>query len=137
VALVFDPESTQIDVLTREQPHVEQYPELETILTGIGCNCTEDGIGVDQLRGITFFEEVSHCGGPAPRLQVLVSAFSRPAGVILSPTQGRALEQHLERTRTVRERARIEGESIPHLCPRRGEGRAKIAGMPTQRHGQG
>jgi hypothetical protein len=72
VALVFDPESTQIDVLTREQPHVEQYPELETILTGIGRNCTEDGIGVDQLRRIMFFEEVSHCGGPATRLHVYV-----------------------------------------------------------------
>ena len=68
LALEFDPESGEISVFGGAEVHAADYPALETILKNIGKICVADGIGVHQLRRITFLEEqivlewVSHTG---------------------------------------------------------------------------
>jgi len=57
VALEFDPESGEISVFGGVVVHAADYPALETILEKIGRACVADGIGVHQLRRITFLEE--------------------------------------------------------------------------------
>jgi hypothetical protein len=56
VALEFDPESGEISVIGRTAPLAAGYPALRTVLKYIGKVCVADGIGVHQLRRITFFE---------------------------------------------------------------------------------
>ena len=68
VGLKFDPESGEISVFGGAAAHAAGYPALETILKNIGKICVADGIGVHQLRRITFLEDqialewVSHTG---------------------------------------------------------------------------
>jgi hypothetical protein len=57
VALEFDPETAEVEVLTRETSLLEGYPDLATVLGNIGQTCAEDQIRVDQLRRIAFFEK--------------------------------------------------------------------------------
>jgi hypothetical protein len=57
VAIEFDPDSGNVDVLTRDKAHVEGYPDLLSILRSIGRTCTQDRIEVQQLRRIDFAEE--------------------------------------------------------------------------------
>ena len=57
VAIEFDPDSGNVDVLTRERAHAKDYPDLISILRNIRQTCTKDRIGVQQLRRIAFAEE--------------------------------------------------------------------------------
>jgi hypothetical protein len=57
VAIEFDPDSGNVDVLTQDKAHVEGYPDLLSILRNIGRTCTQDRIEVQQLRRIDFAEE--------------------------------------------------------------------------------
>lgn len=57
VAIEFDPDSGNVDVLTRERAHVQDYPDLISILRNIGRTCTKDRIGVRQLRRIDFADD--------------------------------------------------------------------------------
>jgi hypothetical protein len=57
VAIEFDPDSGNVDVLTRERAHAKDYPDLISILRTIRQTCTKDRIGVQQLRRIAFAEE--------------------------------------------------------------------------------
>jgi hypothetical protein len=56
VGLEFDPESWEVSVFGGAAAHAAGYPALETILKNIGKICVADGIGVHQLRRITFWE---------------------------------------------------------------------------------
>ena len=47
----------QVTVSTRKQRLPERYPRLSEILDDIGRTCRDEGIAVDQLRRITFFED--------------------------------------------------------------------------------
>ncbi len=51
LALEFDPESGEISAFGRAATLAAGYPALGTVL-----KCVADGIGVHQLRRITFFE---------------------------------------------------------------------------------
>ena len=57
VAITFPSDSDQIAVSTRLQPLPDRYPELSEILDDIGRTCRDEGIAVEQLRRITFFED--------------------------------------------------------------------------------
>jgi hypothetical protein len=57
LALEFDPESGEISVFGGEAVHTAGYPTLETIFKNIGKVCAADGIGVHQLRRVTFLED--------------------------------------------------------------------------------
>jgi len=56
-AIAFIAESGQIAVSTRAEPLPDRYPELAEILDDIGRTCRDEGIAVDQLQRITFFED--------------------------------------------------------------------------------
>ncbi len=59
----------QITVSTRQQPLPDRYPHLSVILDDIGRTCRDEGIAVEQLRRIIFFEDKVNletddsCGG--------------------------------------------------------------------------
>jgi hypothetical protein len=55
-AIEFDPNGN-VDVLTREEAHVEGYPDLVFIFGTIGQTCEKDRIGAQQLRRISFLKE--------------------------------------------------------------------------------
>lgn len=57
VAINFGVDGGQIAVSTRRDPLPERYPELPEILDDIGRTCRDEGIAVEQLRRITFFED--------------------------------------------------------------------------------
>ena len=42
---------------TRQQPLPERYPQLSEIFDDIGRTCRDEGIAVEQLRRISFFED--------------------------------------------------------------------------------
>jgi hypothetical protein len=56
LALEFDPESGEISAFGRAATLAAGYPALGTVLKYIGKVCVADGIGVHQLRRITFCE---------------------------------------------------------------------------------
>ena len=56
-ALKFDSEIEHFDVLIREEPHVNGYPELADILDELSHACAEHGVAIRQLRRIIFSEE--------------------------------------------------------------------------------
>jgi hypothetical protein len=57
LAIKFRAEDDHVIVVTREQPLSERYPQLSEILDDIGRTCRDEGIGVEQLRRISFFED--------------------------------------------------------------------------------
>lgn len=57
VAITFPADGNQIAVSTRLEPLSDRYPELAEILDDIGRTCRDEGIAVEQLRRITFFED--------------------------------------------------------------------------------
>jgi hypothetical protein len=57
LAITFKTEEGQVTVSTRKQPLAERYPHLSEILDDIGRTCRDEGIAVEQLRRITFFED--------------------------------------------------------------------------------
>jgi len=56
-AIKFSTENDHVVVVTRKRPLSERYPELPEILDDIGRTCRDEGIGVGQLRRISFFED--------------------------------------------------------------------------------
>ena len=56
-AIKFRPEDDRVIVVTRGHPLSERYPRLAEILDDIGRTCRDEGIGVEQLRRISFFED--------------------------------------------------------------------------------
>jgi len=57
VAIEFDPDSDNVDVLTGTERHLRSYPDLISILKAIGQTCSLDRIDAQQLRRISFLEE--------------------------------------------------------------------------------
>ncbi len=57
LAIKFRSEDDHVIVVTRKQPLSERYPQLSEILDNIGRTCRDEGIGVEQLRRISFFED--------------------------------------------------------------------------------
>ena len=57
VAIEFDPDSDNVDVLTGMEPHLRSYPDLISILKAIGQTCSQDRIDAQQLRRISFLKE--------------------------------------------------------------------------------
>ena len=57
LAIKFRSEDDDVIVVTRKQPLSERYPQLAEILDDIGRTCRDEGIGVEQLRRISFFED--------------------------------------------------------------------------------
>jgi hypothetical protein len=57
LAIKFGTNDDQVVVVTRQQPMSERYPRLSEILDDIGRTCRDEGISVDQLRRISFFED--------------------------------------------------------------------------------
>jgi hypothetical protein len=55
--ITFAADGGQIAISTRAQPLPDRYPELSEILDDIGRTCRDEGIAVEQLRRITFFED--------------------------------------------------------------------------------
>lgn len=56
-AIAFQAEVGEIGVSTRAEPLAACYPALPEILDDIGRTCRDEGITVEQLRRITFFED--------------------------------------------------------------------------------
>jgi hypothetical protein len=56
LAIKFRSEDDHVIVVTRQQPLSERYPQLSEILDDIGRTGRDEGIGVEQLRRISFFE---------------------------------------------------------------------------------
>ena len=56
MALQFGEESGDVKVLLRREPHPEDYPRLEDILRMVIDTCEEDGITLNQLQRISFFD---------------------------------------------------------------------------------
>jgi hypothetical protein len=56
-AITFAADGGQIAISTRAQPLPDRYPELSEILDDIGRTCRDEGIAVERLRRITFFED--------------------------------------------------------------------------------
>jgi hypothetical protein len=57
VAITFTDQRGQIAISTRLHLLPERYPELSEILDDIGRTCRDEGIAVEQLQRITFFED--------------------------------------------------------------------------------
>lgn len=57
LAIKFRAEADHVIVVTRKQPLSERYPRLAEILDDIGRTCRDEGIGVERLRRISFFED--------------------------------------------------------------------------------
>jgi hypothetical protein len=57
VAITFTDGREQIAVSTRLHPLPQRYPELAEILDDVGRTCRDEGIAVEQLQRITFFED--------------------------------------------------------------------------------
>ena len=57
LAISFKTHDGQITVSTRMQPLPERYPHLSEILYDIGRTCRDEGIAVEHLRRISFFED--------------------------------------------------------------------------------
>lgn len=57
-AITFKQNAGRITVSTREQPLPDRYPHLSDILDDIGRTCRDQGIAVEQLRRISFFEDM-------------------------------------------------------------------------------
>jgi hypothetical protein len=57
LTIIFQMHDGRVIVSTRQQPLPERYPRLSEILDDIGRTCRDEGIAVDQLRRITFFED--------------------------------------------------------------------------------
>ena len=56
-AIVFAADGGEIAISTRLEPLPDRYPELSEILDDIGRTCRDEGIAVEQLRRITFFDD--------------------------------------------------------------------------------
>ena len=57
MALEFDQDTGDMTVRMRATPHAERYPALKSLLEGVGRVCAADGITVNQLRCIVFFDD--------------------------------------------------------------------------------
>jgi hypothetical protein len=57
VEIMFLEGGDRIAISTRTQPLADLYPELSEILDDIGRTCRDEGIAVEQLRRISFFED--------------------------------------------------------------------------------
>lgn len=57
LTITFQPHGGQVSVRTRRQPLSERYPQLSEIFEDIGRTCRDEGIAVEQLRRISFFED--------------------------------------------------------------------------------
>ena len=57
LAIKFRTKDDHVIVVTRKKPLSERYPRLSEILDDIGRMCRDEGIGVEQLRRISFFED--------------------------------------------------------------------------------
>jgi len=56
IAIEFDPAGNKVALLTGKKAHVEDYPDLVSILETIGESCARDRIGARQLRRINFLK---------------------------------------------------------------------------------
>ena len=57
LAIAFDCADGKIEVVMRQQPLAEDYPDLAIVLGEIARTCTHDGIGPDQLKRMLFRED--------------------------------------------------------------------------------
>lgn len=57
VALVFEANGLDVQVITKRKAHPSSYPALEDMLSVIGSNCVDEGIAVSQLRRIVFADQ--------------------------------------------------------------------------------
>ena len=57
LTITFKLDGGQVTVNTRQQPLPDRYPHLSVILGDIGRMCRDEGIAVEQLRRIVFFED--------------------------------------------------------------------------------
>ena len=57
LAIIFKPNDGQVTVSTRLQPLPDGYPHLSEILDDIGRTCRDEGIAVEHLCRISFFED--------------------------------------------------------------------------------
>jgi hypothetical protein len=57
LTITFRTHDEQVVVVTRKEPLPERYPRLAEILDDIGRTCRDEGIGTEQLRRISFFED--------------------------------------------------------------------------------
>ena len=57
VAITFTGQRNQIAVSTRLHPLPQRYPKLSEILDDVGRTCRDEGISVEQLQRISFFED--------------------------------------------------------------------------------
>ena len=78
-ALKFDSEIEHFDVLIREEPHVNGYPELADILDELSHACAEHGVAKQARRIIS---------SPSRRLSSPRRASRRPRGVLRHPERG-------------------------------------------------
>jgi hypothetical protein len=57
LVISFRQDRGHVTVSTRKQPLSQRYPQLTEILDDIGRTCRDEGIAVEQLRRIVFFED--------------------------------------------------------------------------------
>ena len=57
VALVFEANGLDVQVITKRKAHPSSYPALDDMLSVIGRNCVDEGIAVSQLRRIVFADQ--------------------------------------------------------------------------------
>lgn len=99
VALVFEANGLDVQVVTKRKAHPSSYPALGDMLSVIGSNCVEENIAVGQLRRIVFADHqvtVEFQGqGQRPETRgYSISAVLRPArlreGSAATPEDGTA-----------------------------------------------
>lgn len=57
LTISFGTHNGQVTVMTRQEPLPGAYPRLAEILDDIGRTCRDEGIAIEQLRRISFFED--------------------------------------------------------------------------------
>jgi hypothetical protein len=57
LTITFQTHGDQVVIVTRKEQLPERYPRLAEILDDIGRTCRDEGIGIEQLRRISFFED--------------------------------------------------------------------------------
>src|SRR4029453_11156590 len=57
LAITFKTNERQVAGAARRRPLPGRYPRLAEILDDIGRTCRDEGIAVEQLRRITFFQD--------------------------------------------------------------------------------
>lgn len=79
LAITFDCAAGNIEVVMRQRPLAEDYPDLAVVLGEIAHTCAQDGIGAAQLRRMLFREDqirldVMDAWGKAQSYEYLIRA---------------------------------------------------------------